>query len=192
MPIEESEGAPAEPSAAAVVAGAALTSAEKKKKKAGGETADVSSSSSSSTSWADLRASVRKTERHIREAAVYEVSVGAQIAETRRMLNAFRRTKGKEETLRMSWFCMPAVQPSDYLVYVRRPMDLGTIQQRIEGRGEAYKTFGALFRCVHICVCLLEGVDGLQMGMGFFSILSCKDLLFCALFVVIIVDVDDA
>ena len=47
----------------------------------------------------------------------------------------------------MGWFCTPVIMPSDYAVYVRKPMDLSTVQKKLEkglnkGHAGGYMSYG--------------------------------------------------
>ena len=93
----------------------------------------------------ELRASVNLFERKNREAIIFDARPLPQLLDCRKLLQSLKRTKSKAEAIVMSWFCEAPFQPSDYSVYVRRPMDLGTILRRFEkGTPElgGYHTYG--------------------------------------------------
>ena len=61
-----------------------------------------------------------------------------------RIHDAMKRTRNRTELTAMNWFCVPPVQPSDYAVYVRKPMDLGTISKRLDKSGSSRAQGGFL------------------------------------------------
>ncbi len=78
-----------------------------------------------------LRASQVIAMREAREAILQKSPLSGSVADCKKLLASLKRTKGKQETIAMGWFCVPVVMPSDYSVYVRKPMDLGTVQKKL-------------------------------------------------------------
>jgi len=90
----------------------------------------------------ELRESVLDQQRKAREELVLPAPLLPSLTDVKKMLMNLKKTKGKPEAILMGWFCVPPVQPSDYAVYVRKPMDLGTIQQRLDKKPTDYRTYG--------------------------------------------------
>ena len=70
--------------------------------------------------------------REAREAILQKSPLSGSVADCKKLLASLKRTKGKQETIAMGWFCTPVIMPSDYAVYVRKPMDLSTVQKKLE------------------------------------------------------------
>ena len=91
----------------------------------------------------DLRETVRTRERQAREALVAPALMAndgrAQSNDDKarnecknKLLKPLHPKKGQEELKQYGWFAVKPYMPSDYAVYVRRPMDLGSIQARLD------------------------------------------------------------
>ena len=88
----------------------------------------------------ELRESVQRAERKTREELLFPAAITANPTDLKKLLTNLKKTKNKTDAIHMGWFLEPPVQPSDYAVYVRRPMDLGTISTRLDHSG--YRTIG--------------------------------------------------
>ena len=94
-----------------------------------------------------LRHSNQVKERILRETVIKNSAISSSAADCKKLVARLRSTKNRQEATRMSWFQVPPIQPSDYAVYVRKPMDIGRISTRLEKGSSAmnlggYNTYG--------------------------------------------------
>ena len=94
-----------------------------------------------------LRASQVVAMREAREAILQKSPLTGSVADCKKLLASLKRTKGKQETIAMGWFCAPVIMPSDYAVYIRKPMDLGTVSKKLQkglnkGHEGGYMSYG--------------------------------------------------
>lgn len=89
----------------------------------------------------------------MREAIVRNAMVTAAGEVRRLLLGPVKRYKGKTEFAQVGWFTTPPFMPADYAVYVRRPMDLGTIAAKLDKGGAqfgGYSTYGEILSDVRL------------------------------------------
>ena len=111
------------------------------------KSAEIEASSDRPEMLGFLRTSQVIAMRTQREEILMKSPMSGSTADCKKLLQALKRTKGKQETIAMSWFVVPPVMPSDYAVYVRKPMDLGTIQTKLDhginkGHAGGYISYG--------------------------------------------------
>lgn len=99
------------------------------------KTAEQESKSENPAMLGLLRESNLHAERKRREEILRQAPLTGSAADCKKLLATLKRNRNRSEAIAMSWFCVPPVQPSDYAVYVRRPMDLGTITKRLDKGG---------------------------------------------------------
>ena len=90
----------------------------------------------------------------MREALVRNAQVTATGEVKMKLLAPVKRYKGKTEFAQVGWFLHKPFMPADYAVYVRRPMDLGSIAARLEkgaqGGAGGYSTYGEVIGDVRL------------------------------------------
>ena len=96
----------------------------------------------------ELRESVQLVERKTREELLIPAPITNNAIDAKKLLGNLKKTRNKTEAILMGWFCEPPVQPSDYAVYVRRPMDLGTVGARLD-QG-SYRTYGEVISDIRL------------------------------------------
>jgi hypothetical protein len=81
-----------------------------------------------------LKVSKRNEERKIREQILEKVAIEIPPTSCRKVVKELERCKNKAEQTKLSYFLVPVNEKAivDYSMYVRKPMDLGTVKVKLD------------------------------------------------------------